>query len=222
MTGTAASGPPAAFVQIAKAPAATSQAPTCVSIQGSSSTSAVTVCSAVKEHWPERLAVSAPSLTVSLVALALSAWSFWYGRKKDGKSRQQSVEDDYWLRKIVSPMFTEPFVKQGVDLISGLPPHEGAIIAAVSEQMTQAVKSWQGVMESSRTLAILDKALAASVYDDLNRIEDSYVEYCGKLKAHLDDVRNEPPDRMKARELIGDQMHAVLSKIKARQISLGQ
>jgi hypothetical protein len=194
----------------------------CFSIQGAPPTTPLVLCHGSKDHWLQQPAGNIPSLAISLAALGLAAWNIWYGWKKDSRVRQQSIDDDYWLRKIVSPMFTEPFVQQGLDLASELPPLAGSSVERVSRLVTMKVKSWQTVMESSRTLSILDKGLAAAIFDDLAKIEESFVSYCGELKAHLHDSKCPKPDRTAAQHLIGEQMYAALAKIKDRQTSLGK
>ncbi|MGH2376583.1 MAG: hypothetical protein ACRDIC_24385 [bacterium] len=73
-----------------------------------------------------------PSLLVSILALLLAGLSFRYSRRKDSAARQQSIQDDFWLRKVISPAAIEPFVKFSSNVIAGLPRIDGEGISAAA------------------------------------------------------------------------------------------
>ena len=122
------------------------------------------------------------AIAASGFAVLLSLISLFYSHQKDIKARRQSINDDFWIRKIISPIAIEPLIKDITEIISRLPAD---------------CKSYQWSLDSFRPYAedftvkkqllttalfafsLLDKKLYKSAIQHLDNIEDILVEYCG-------------------------------------------
>ena len=93
----------------------------------------VAICRPSPEPLSDKLLTALPAICISLLALGVSVWSFWYNRSKDARSRLQSIEDDYWLRKVVSPMSIEPFLKHVTQMVATLPVASESTKESVAE-----------------------------------------------------------------------------------------
>jgi hypothetical protein len=91
------------------------------------------VCRPPAPSLLEKWAESGPSIFFAAVALVLSVWTLIWNLRRDDRLRQQSVLDDYWLRKIVSPICIEPFL----GYINTLPAHALQESHALSPGMVQ-------------------------------------------------------------------------------------
>lgn len=121
-------------------------------------------------------------LVASGVAFILSLASFLYTRKKDQKARAQSIRDDYWLRKVISPITIEPMMKQLLELAASIPAdcsEEQFSPEEIQKFSTSYSASHITFSSNMMALAILDNSLYASALNCLDEIEEAVVEYCG-------------------------------------------
>lgn len=145
----------------------------------------VALCKAAPEPYWDKLLVTGPSIVLSLVAIGLSWWTFKYNRNKDQRSRTQSIQDDFWLRKIITPISIEPLLKYNMELATSLP-------VATSMTKEDVEKYWADQMEkigelalSFRTLSLVSQELEKSVSEKMEEFEDCFVTYCGSLMSNL-------------------------------------
>lgn len=178
-------------------------------------------CQSLSDPLWEKLAVSAPSLLVSIVAIFLSFKAFGYSRRKDQRSRSQSIQDDYWIRKIISPISIEPFLKYTIELSASLPMFTSAIDSNVEVYWTQHALKLSEFSLSFRTLILMDTQLDTDVGKKLETFEDCLAIYCGKLRLSLADTSAPQPDRAEcARKFIGITIE-ILKLIQRHQASVG-
>lgn len=158
-------------------------------------TNTIALCQAPQPTIFEKLAVNAPSIVLSLVAVGISIATLIYNRSKDRGARQQSIKDDFWLRKIVSPISIEPLLKYWTELPRSLPTTGSANKADVEQYWVQQQKSLEQFYGSFRVLILIDEKLAKSVEEKLEEFEDGLAIYCGAIQAHLADGTILAPDR---------------------------
>jgi hypothetical protein len=163
-----------------------------------------------------------PSIVLSAVALLVSVRTFFYNQAKDDQARTQSIQDDFWLRKVVSPASIEPFLKFKSDLTTSL-PNAAAGAVAVEGFWTSNVQLMQGHVEAFRSLQLIDSELAREVENDLTEIEEILATYCGLLLSHLaqDGRTPTPPSASEASRQIGSLAIRVLARIQRHQAVVG-
>ena len=181
----------------------------------------VAICRPAPEPLSDKLLTALPAICISLLALAVSVGSFRYNRSKDARSRLQSIEDDYWLRKVVSPMSIEPFLKHVTQMAAALPVASDSTKESVGEfWKSQTLK--QGEFSAAfQALELVDDKLVIRVCNELEQIDDLLSDYCGRLQQSLngDDVAT--PDRSAtAAKLIAVSV-SILRSVKAHQTQVG-
>jgi hypothetical protein len=180
---------------------------------------AVIICEPAAEGFLAKLAPTVPSLGMSLVALAVSALSLYYTLSKDQRARKQSIQDDFWLRKVVSPVSIEPLVKFGTELLANL-PGEDSDPAAANTFGTDKLSELRGLTEAFRTLLLIKDSLFAEVEPLLESVEDRLAEYMGQLDAHWRSG-TPAPSRPEAMADLSARLMAVLGPIKSHQAGVG-
>jgi hypothetical protein len=183
----------------------------------------IIICPPEKAVWWESMLTSAPSLVMSALAFGLSIRSFFYTRAKDAKARRQSIQDDFWLRKVVSPNSIEPFVKYTTELRATLPTvgvltHiEGAqsLWSTLSTKLSELVAGFQ-------LLDLVDETLTPKVQDHLDVIDEELATYCGNFIAMLSgEPGSTTPDRSASLLKIAEAQKAIFELIHAHQSALG-
>ncbi|REG61571.1 hypothetical protein B0G80_4424 [Paraburkholderia sp. BL6669N2] len=123
------------------------------------------------------------SLLALLVSLGSAAYTAVYTRRKDSRARQQSINDEYWLRKIVSPLVIEPLVKWLLETVGELPADCSE--ATFSKDAASAYRdTFQAQMLVHRRNLIVLKQLELALFEKagehLDDIEDGVLDYCGE------------------------------------------
>jgi len=184
---------------------------------------AVIICRPVPDSVVDKLLVAGPSIVISLIALGLSAYAVYYNKQKDASAREQSIQDDFWLRKIVSPASIEPFVKLSSDVISELPD---VTDPSFSED---GVKTWYGQHHTTllrlkpgfKTLELLSVGLLAQVEAQLESFEDELATYVGAVRMHSNSGGDVPVRAATVARLTGIR-RALLGLVLRHQVNLGK
>ncbi len=137
-------------------------------------------CSPSSPSWVA-IALSFLSLCVSVVGAFLVIY-------KMQRDRRLSIEDDFWLRKIISPAAIEPLLKTVVDLLADVPSATASedTQRAYASRVTADIQRLTGAMQ---TLAMLDPELPVTMLSKLSECEDHLTGYCQKLsEGELADV----------------------------------
>ncbi len=144
---------------------------------------------------------------IGVVGVGLSAWFGFYKMRRD---RRLSIEDDFWLRKVVSPTAIEPMLKTIVDLLASLPSTNASAEdqRAYASRVTEQV---QRLMGGVQMLALLDAELTGYMLKGLADCEDSLTGYCQKLS------QGETVDINELNTSIWDAVNRALSPIKSWQ-----
>lgn len=126
-----------------------------------------------------------PALYISAFAIIFSIISLWVnlrvGFNKDERARRQSIEDEFFLRKVLYPLAIEPALEHYSKMLSSLPPDRfdtSATAAAIDEFKKEFEKENSAIVAKMVTLGILGSAFLASVKLELEAIEDLISEYC--------------------------------------------
>lgn len=183
------------------------------------SQTALIVCNPPTESILAKFAANTPSLVMSLVAVVLSGFSLYYTLSKDSRARKQSIQDDFWLRKVISPASIEPLVKFGSDLFNELPslitnPEEGKRFG------TNRLSELKRIMAAFHSLRLIDESLHSSVLEELEKLEDRLATYMGELNEHWSSSAN-APSKPEALEDMSSILVRALKPIKDHQASLG-
>lgn len=180
----------------------------------------VAICPAAREPVWEKLLASTPSLLFSLFALGISLTSYFYNRKKDKRSREQSIHDDFWIRKIISPISVEPFLKYTTELSASLP-----IVTSSDEHIqkywTQQAQKIGEFILAFRTLGLIDSKLDSAVVVRLEKFDDCLGVYCGELRQHLADKLKKLPDRDECSRTLIEITISILKLIQKHQTAVG-
>ena len=157
-----------------------------------------------------------PSVLISFLALFVSLAALRYNRSKDALARTQSVNDDYWLRKVVSPNSIEPFLAFGTDLSTELPPTDSGAVdeAAVFKAQRQRLGN---LAMAFGNLAVVDPSLEVEVGQLVERYEDRLVAYQFAREQFVKGAGPEPSRPEALAELAGIQ-HDVVRCIKNHQV----
>ena len=170
--------------------------------------------------WVDKFIPTIPSLFTSITALFLSWSALKYNRTKDQRARQQSVNDDYWIRKVVSPFAIEPFLKYLISLPVGLPSSKSNP-EEVQFFWTSAAASFGEFTSAFGILEQIDKTLHGNVAGLLEGMEDALSDYCGQLQQHLMDAQVPHPDRARTAGLLRQSGYSITQAIASYQANVG-
>jgi hypothetical protein len=182
----------------------------------------IVISSANPEPFLGKLAANAPSIVLSLVALWISIKSFSYNRRRDRRSREQSIQDDFWIRKIISPISVEPFLKWTTELSAALPSAAGTTKKKVKAfWAAQALKITEYSL-SFRTFGLVDKDLDSALEGEFERFDDCFTVYCGNLMQYQSGALPAPPDRDECIRTLIEITLAMLKLIRSHQAAMGR
>ena len=187
----------------------------------SGSATTVAICPAPSEPLWEKLIVSSPSLLLSMFAIFIAFRTFGYNRGKDQRTRLQSIQDDYWIRKIISPISIEPFLKFVTELSSSLPMAKDATDSQVEQYWTSRVSTIKEFDLSFRTLSLVDVQLNIDVGKKLEEFEDHFCDYIGSLRQSLAGTLAQPPARGDCIHLLVSKEIEILKLIQKHQVLVG-
>jgi hypothetical protein len=197
--------------------------PECGSIK-LGTTHSVIICKPIPDSIGDKLIVTVPSIAISLIALSVSYFAFRYNKNKDSTARDLSIQDDYWLRKIVSPSSIEPFEKFCTEVISELPEISLTKVITYDE-----VKAWHTahhktllrLKPSFKSLELLDIELLGKVENELTSFEDELAIYVGNVGVCLNAGGKAPVRAVAATKLMTIKLN-LLRHIQTHQKSLGK
>ena len=174
------------------------------------------------DGWWSKFGPTMPSVLLSLVAIAVSVRTFFYNQSKDQRAREQSIRDDFWLRKVVSPLSIEPFLKFAQGLPRELPGMPGSTDEKVEEFWTAQVAKVGDFEVAFRALRLIEVALGDAVATELEKFEDVLAAYCGELRAHIKDPTLSAPDATAAGHALITTTLDLLKLIQSQQNTVGR
>lgn len=186
----------------------------------------VAICQQASPSAWERWGPSLPSvlsLVISVLAVGFTFRTYRYNKDKDQRSRLQSIQDDYWLRKVISPNTIEPFLKFTTELRSGLPVVSAGGAPSpeeVQQFWSDSAKRLVDFSSAFRMLELLDRQLQPAIEKCIEGIDEVLASYCGAVQAQLSNG-DPAPDRHAAIQRIVGFEAALFRSIQTHQTSVG-
>lgn len=157
---------------------------------------------------------------LSVVAICLTIANFVYSLRKDKRARKQSIQDDYWFRKIASPITIEPLVKNLLGISAGLPDST----SITTETAKTLWKAQAAQVEEFRTtvgaLALLSKDLPRNLVKYVDTMSDELSEFYGQCMQDIESGSN-ISNREKTKGALVDAMIQMLEVIQRDQEKVG-
>ncbi|WP_188569315.1 hypothetical protein [Undibacterium terreum] len=164
------------------------------------------------------------SVGTGTLALIVSISLGIYTKRKDSRARKHSIEDDYWLRKVIGPIAIEPLLKTVVEMTAAVPAPFGDANFDQSK-ITPFLDSYKSkVLELSlglSALSLIDQGLAKTAREGLDKIEDLLIEYCAANELGInreDDTK--PGDKAMFLGQVRTEVLEILQQIKLFQSKL--
>lgn len=180
----------------------------------------IAYCRQPEDPWYFKYLPQGTSVLLSLAALVLAVISFFYTRSKDGRARRQSIHDEFWLRKVVSPISIEPFLEFVQETNRDLPT-----AATNKPDVESYYKEWTNKFSDMKmsfsVLNLIDATLDKNVDDALSSYEDALNVYIGRLLAYLDNSSPISPTRNEAATSLMQCALGVLKPIQEHQLTVG-
>jgi hypothetical protein len=160
----------------------------------------------------------------SVFALCLTFGVFLYNYQKDSRARRHSIEDDYWLRKVISPFVIEPLLKTLLEMSANAPPQSGSkgfdksIIKPFHDKYrTELI----GLTLNLSVLSLVDLTLKTSAEQILDNVQDAMIEYCSENELSTSTkILLKSADRTVFQNTVNKHAIELLNLIKKFQISL--
>lgn len=157
---------------------------------------------------------------LSVVAICLTIANFVYSLRKDRRARKQSIQDDYWFRKIASPITIEPLVKNLLGISVGLPDPT----SITTETAKSLWKEQAAQVEEFRTtvgaLALLSKDLPRNLVKYIDTMSDELSEFYGQCMLDIESGSS-ISNREKTKGALVDAMIQMLEMIQKDQEKVG-
>lgn len=186
-----------------------------------SEVSSVAVCQPPRDSLLDKLIVTLPSLVISLIAIAVSVAVFSYNKKINKISRALSIQDEFWIRKIISPTAIEPLLKYTTGLASALPAVGGAVTADEAKDLwAKQVNELRDLMPSFEIFRLIGDDFYSKATDDITVIEDCVANYYGSFLQYMDGSMAQAPDRADTARVINQTTINMLLRIQQHQSSL--
>lgn len=160
-------------------------------------------------------------LVTSIIALIVSLGGHFYNWHKDNQSRLRSINDDFWIRKIVSPVTIEPLIKDILEVIANLPEDCG-----ITKFPTDCYKEFtekyhpkiQQLLIPLQALKLLDNSIYSKSNNALTEIEDIILDYCGNNSMQLKDSQGNPANsKTSTKDRVIEKMIDILTTLKSYQ-----
>lgn len=157
---------------------------------------------------------------LSCVAIVLAITNLIYTFRKDKRSRKQSIQDDYWFRKIASPITIEPLVKNLLTISSELPAPSMLDASAAKALWKEQTKSVEEFRSSIGALSLLSKQLPHKLVQHIDTISDDLAEFYGQ---YIQDIESGSTNSNceKTKGALIDSMVRILETIQSHQEKVG-
>ena len=151
----------------------------------------------------------------ALAGLLLGLFNLIFGIWKIKRDRRLSVEDDFWFRKIITPVTIEPMLKAFVGFFEDLPIRS----TAVEDQKKYALKvttEFAKLYSAVQTLALFEEKLPKLITDKLSQCEDLLTGYSAMLTQE-DASQDLTPEHL--RQKLWAQLNGTLRVIKDHHLA---
>ena len=152
---------------------------------------------------------------IALGGLGLSLAQFFFNRRKADRDRRLSIEDDFWLRKVLSPTVLEPLLKVIVDLLNALPTRDASEASRMAYAL-EVTEKFQRLSVSVQMLELYHSELPAIFLGHLTSCEDLLSTYSNDL-AHAVSDSAEPPNINTVRTAVWKEVNRAMVDVRERQ-----
>lgn len=159
---------------------------------------------------------------ISFFALIISFGGLLYTLRKDKKARVQSIEDDYWIRKIISPISLEPLIKKITETVSVIPDDlkSGNFDKKTCNKFGITFQSeWSQITASVDVLALLDKNVCITALEHVSNIEDEVLKYCSNNTVGVIGTAGGFINKSDLQAFMNTEMISIMDCIKQYQLS---
>lgn len=189
-------------------------------------------CSGFYRDAGDNAVVSAPrveqsttnylSVIISGFAILLSIGNIAYTWNKDRRARAQSISDDFWLRKVLSPLSIEPLIVQIAQISANIPEDcsKGIEKSVYREFAQESQQEIQKLITSTHLLNILNNPLCKNVVQCLTDIEDELLDYCGENAGGQNASGFPNKTRQATQTILNEKLFKALNYIKSFQASI--
>lgn len=176
---------------------------------------------------------ASPRNWLSFLAIILSLSSFAYTVRSQLKSRKQSVNDEFWFRKVAYPLILEPIAATFTDTASKLPAdylsisgdgtHDSATldIGKFCSEFQETLEQQRGRLMMLSATFEHDRAQATytKMSEALEFFEDAVIMYCHEVETALANKRRPKISRTATIQKIQTSLTAFISPVKKWQHS---
>jgi hypothetical protein len=159
---------------------------------------------------------------VAVIALLISIGGFYYSLQKDRKARLQSIEDDFWLRKVISPIALEPLIKKITETVSSIPEDRQSArfdSQACDEFGKKFQSEWNQLSCAMDALGLLNQDVLDNSRTHVSNIEDEVLLYCSNNIAGGLGASGGCINKSQLQENINLEMIKIMNCIKQYQLS---
>jgi len=143
----------------------------------------------VQNSTPFYLETAFYSLIISLLAIGIAVYNIAAGKTKDTKARRQSINDEFWLRKVLFPTSIEPILVFFANTIRTLPKDRSDPLATAKEVEEFLEKFKEDHAEQASKLlsvGILKPSLYTDLSAEFEEVEDVVTDFCFANKDGFD------------------------------------
>jgi hypothetical protein len=163
------------------------------------------------------------SFVLSVFALVVSACVALYTLRKDRRARLHSIEDDYWLRKVIGPIAIEPLLKTFLEMIGSSPEDCGSpgfSKAAVAAYHDAYVTKLSELAANVSALTLVSPDLAAQTSTSIDSIQELMIGYCYDNESQKKTGTRASNNRQAFQKVARDELVKMLQHIKSYQLTL--
>jgi hypothetical protein len=161
---------------------------------------------------------------ISILAIVVSIANYLLTRSNNSKARRQSINDEFWLRKVLYPLSIEPALEFYSEILSDLPKDRYdsmALTADVELFQTKFSEGHRALVAKTFSLKVASATLFTAIAKEFEEIEDLISEYCAANLGGFDQAATGSDHRQAQTEsLLGGHLSSILGAIKAHQVEM--
>ncbi|HEY8878648.1 MAG TPA: hypothetical protein VIN03_13860 [Roseateles sp.] len=153
--------------------------------------------------------------SAAVIAILLSSGGLWFNYWKGKRDRRLSVEDDFWLRKLISPTVIEPLLEKMIELMDDIPA-TSAGDEARRDYAAKVSAEVHRLQVSVKMLSLYHTCLPDELGQRLRNCEDLLTGYMGDVANALAEGKSVPAGN-DVREKVWSEVIAAMAKIREIQ-----
>jgi hypothetical protein len=146
--------------------------------------------------------------------LGVAIFNLYSARQKAKRDRDLSIDDEYWLRKVLTPTVIEPILER-ISVLLDATPSSYVDQEAVKSFAVRITTVFQPLRKSVASLAIFDPDLPSKMDAGLEKCEDLMTEYASSLANT--EVQLSPQAYADLQSKVWEQLTGTLANIRTSQ-----